>query len=129
MLPTSSLYVMCFLTTSVVHYHRRSHCRGKASRRRSVLSCLKGWKLQPHLLHPTKPSGCIYVNKTPEQCYLGSRNSQKVKGNVWWDKYSRVAYIINKRRAKINRKRLYNIKNPPEEKEDLRIGGENIVAW
>ena len=129
MLPASSLYVMCFLTTSVVHYHRRSHSRGKASRRRSVLSCLKGWKLPPYLLHPTKPSNCIYVKKTPEQCYLGSRNSQKVWGNVWWDKHSRVAYVINKWRAKINRKRLYNVRNPLEEREDLRIGGENTVAW
>ena len=114
MLP-ASLYVMCFLTTSVVHYHKRSHSRGKASRRRSVLSCLKGWKLPPYLLHPTKPSNCIYVKKTLEQCYLGSRNSRKVWGNVWWDKHSRVAYVINKWRAKINRKRLYNVRNPPEE--------------
>ena len=129
MLPASSLYVMCFLTTSVVHYHRRSHSRGKASRRRSVLSCLKGWKLPPYLLHPTKPSNYIYVKKTPEQCYLGSRNPQKVWGNIWWDKHSRVAYVINKWRAKINRKRLYNVRNPLEEREDLRIGGENTVAW
>ena len=128
MLP-ASLYVMCFLTTSVVHYHKRSHSRGKASRRRSVLSCLKGWKLPPYLLHPTKPSNCIYVKKIPEQCYLGSHNSQKVWGNVWWDKHSRVAYVINKWRAKINRKRLYNVRNPLEEREDLRIGGENTVAW
>ena len=41
----------------------------------------------------------------------------------------RVAYVINKWRAKINRKRLYNVRNAPEEREDLRIGGENTVAW
>jgi len=37
--------------------------------------------------------------------------------------------VINKWRAKINRKRLYNVRNPPEEREDLRIGGEYTVAW
>ena len=129
MLPAISLYVMCFLTTSVVHYHRRSHSRGNASRRRSVLSCLKEWKLPPYLLHPTIPSNCIYVKKTSEQCYLGSRNSRKVWGNVWWDKHLRVAYVINKWRVKINRKMLSNVRNPQEEREDLRIGGENTVAW
>lgn len=36
--------------------------------------------------------------------------------------------MINKWRAKINGKRLYNVRNPPEEMKDLRIGGENTVA-
>ena len=36
--------------------------------------------------------------------------------------------MINKWRAKINGKMLYNVRNPPEEREDLRIGGENIVT-
>ena len=102
------------LTTSVAYYQKRSHCRGRASGMRIVLSCLKGWKLPPHLLHPTKPSSCIYVEKTPEQYCLGSHNSWKVWGNKW--------------RAKINGKMLYNVRNPPEEREDLRIGGENIVT-
>ena len=31
---------------------------------------------------------CIYVEKTPEQCYLGNRNSQKAKVGVRWDRYS-----------------------------------------
>ena len=39
-----------------------------------------------------------------------------------------VAYVINKWRAKINGKRLYIVRNPPEEREDLRISGENTVA-
>ena len=39
-----------------------------------------------------------------------------------------VAYMINKWRAKINEKKLYNVRNPPEEREDMRIGGENTVA-
>lgn len=76
------------LTTSVTHYQRRLHCKGRVSGRRSVLSCLKGWKLPLHLLHPTKLYGCIYIEKTPEQCYLGSHNSQKVWGNILWDKNS-----------------------------------------
>ena len=33
-------------------------------------------------------SGRIYVEKTFEQCYLGERNSQKAKEDVWWDRYS-----------------------------------------
>ena len=78
------------------------------------MSCLKGWKLPPHLLHPTKPYNCIYVEKTPEQYCLGSHNSWKVWGNKW--------------RAKINKKMLYNVRNPLEEREDLRIGGENVVT-
>ena len=78
------------------------------------MSCLKGWKLPPHLLHPTKPSSCIYVEKTPEQYCLGSHNSWKVWGNKWRDK--------------INKKMLYNVRNPLEEREDLRIGGENTVT-
>ena len=61
------------LTTSMTHYQRRLHCRGRASGRSSI-------------------------------------------------------YVINKWRAKINRKRLYNVRNPLEERKDLRINGENIVA-
>ena len=102
------------LTTSVTHCQRRLHYRGRVSRRRSVLSFLKGWKLPPHLLHPTKPYNCIYVEKTPEQYCLGSHNSWKVWGNKWRDK--------------INKKMLYNVRNPLEEREDLRIGGENTVT-
>ena len=32
--------------------------------------------------------GRIYVEKTFEQCYLRYHNSEKVKEEVWWDKYS-----------------------------------------
>ena len=32
--------------------------------------------------------GRIYVEKTFEQCYLGYRNSQRVREGGWWDKYS-----------------------------------------
>ena len=37
-----------------------------------------------------------------------------------------VAYIINKWRAKINEKKLYNVRNPLDEREDMRIGGETL---
>ena len=39
-----------------------------------------------------------------------------------------MAYVINKWRAKINGKRLYNVRNPLEERENLRIGGKNTIA-
>ena len=32
--------------------------------------------------------GCIYVEKTSEQYYLGYHNSQKTKEGVRWDRYS-----------------------------------------
>ena len=41
-----------------------------------------------HLMHPTKPPSCIYVEKISEQCCLGCRNSQEVWEGVWWDKHS-----------------------------------------
>ena len=28
----------------------------------------------------------------------------------------------------MNKKRLYNVRNPPEERNDLRIDGENTIA-
>ena len=31
--------------------------------------------------------GLIYVEKIFEQCYLGYRNSQRVREGVWWDQY------------------------------------------
>ena len=39
-------------------------------------------------MHPTKPPGRIYVEKTPEQYCFGCRNSQKIWEGVWWDKHS-----------------------------------------
>ena len=66
------------LATSMAHHHKRSDCRGRVAERRLVLTCLKGWYLPPHLMHPTKSLGHIYVEKSPEQCCLGCRNSQKI---------------------------------------------------
>ena len=42
-------------------------------------------------MHPTKPLDRIYVEKTPEQCCLGCRNSQKTWKGVWWDKHSSIS--------------------------------------
>ena len=47
------------------------------------------------------------------------------RGRASW---RRSVYVINKWRAKINGKRLYNVRNPPEERKDLRIDGENTVS-
>ena len=32
--------------------------------------------------------GRIYVEYTSEQCFLRDHNSEKVKEEIWWDKYS-----------------------------------------
>jgi len=64
--------------TLVARYQRRSYCRKRVSEKGLALTWLKGWWLLPHLMHPTKPPDCIYVEKTPEQCCLGSHNSQRV---------------------------------------------------
>ena len=48
----------------------------------------EGMVAAPHLMHPTKPSDFIYVEKTPEQCYHDRCNSQRVWEDVWWDKHS-----------------------------------------
>ena len=39
-------------------------------------------------MHSTKPPGCIYVEKTSEQCCLGCPNSQGAWKDVWLDKHS-----------------------------------------
>ena len=39
-------------------------------------------------MHNSYFTGRIFVEKTSEQCYLGYRNSQKVRESGWWDKYS-----------------------------------------
>ena len=43
----------------------------------------QGDRLQPpHLMHCTYPPGRIYVEKTPEQCILSYRHSDRAKGGV-----------------------------------------------
>ena len=74
--------------TSVAHYHRRSYCRERVSKKRLALTWLKGWWLPPHLMHLTKSPNCIYVEKTPKQYCLGCCNSQGIWEGVWWDKNS-----------------------------------------
>ena len=38
--------------------------------------------LPPYLMHCSYYSGCIYVEKTSKQCYLGYHNSQKAERGV-----------------------------------------------
>jgi len=73
--------------TLVARYQRRSYYRERAPGMGLALTWLKGWWLPPHLMHPTKPPGCIYVKKTSEQYCLGCPNSQKAWESVWWDKH------------------------------------------
>ena len=42
----------------------------------------------PHWMHYSYFPGRIKVEKTPEQCYLGYRNSQRTERGVWWDRCS-----------------------------------------
>ena len=65
-------------------------------------------------MYPTKPLGRIYVEKTPEQCYLGCRNSQKTWGASNGTNTQVMAFIIKKWKAKINGKQPYNVRDPPE---------------
>ena len=45
-------------------------------------------KLLPsHWMHCSYFFGRIYVEETPEQCYLSYHNLQKIREGVWWDKY------------------------------------------
>ena len=39
-------------------------------------------------MHCSYFSGHIYVDKTSEQYYLDYRNSQEIREDVWWDRYS-----------------------------------------
>ena len=74
-------------------------------------------------MHPTKFSGRIYVEKTPEQCCLGCHNSQKIWEGAWWDKHSSNGLHDQQTEAKISWKKLYNVRNPPE----TRGGGERFI--
>ena len=52
-----------------------------------TLIWLKRWWLPSHLMHPTKPPGCIYVEKILKQYCLGCPDLQRADEGVWWDKY------------------------------------------
>ena len=81
----------------MARYQRKSYHKKRASGRRLSLTWLKGWWLPSHLMHPTKPTDCIYVEKIPKQCYLSCPNSQGVWKGVWWDKHSSRVWIISLR--------------------------------
>ena len=63
---------------SVACYQRRLYCKERVSGKGLSLTSLKEWWLPPHLMHPTKPPSCIYIEKTPEKCCIGCHNSQGV---------------------------------------------------
>ena len=46
----------------------------KKLRRGASPNMTEGLVAAPHLMHPTKPYGCIYVENTSEQYCLGRRN-------------------------------------------------------
>jgi len=52
-------------------------------------------------MHPTKPLDYIYVEKTPEQYYLGCSNSQGLGKVPDGTSTQVVAQMMNKWRAKI----------------------------
>ena len=113
------------LTTSVVHYHRRLHCRGKAWRR-------KGFRDGSyHHIYCTPPNPLVaFMWRRPLNSTIWVAVTHGRFGEMSNSTSTRVvAYVINKWRAKINRKRLYNVRSPPKEREDLRIGRENTIAW
>ena len=85
-------------STSIECHQRRSYYIERVSRKGLVLTWLKRWWLPPHLMHSTKPLGCIYVEKIPEQCCLDCRDSQ---GD--WNCYSATKWfekIKGRRRRK-----------------------------
>ena len=74
-------------------------------------------------MHLTKLPGRIYVEKTLKQCCFGCRNSQKTWEVSDGTSTQLVACIINKWRAKINQRRLYNVRDP------LGIEGSSSKNW
>ena len=72
---------------AIARHKGKLHCRERTLEKGLALTWLRVWWLPPHLMHSTKLPGCIYMDKTPEQCYLGCHNSQEVWKSVWWDKH------------------------------------------
>ena len=50
--------------TLVARHQGKLYYRERVSEKGLALTWLKGWWMPPHLMHPTKPSDCIYVEKT-----------------------------------------------------------------
>ena len=83
--------------------------------------------MPPHLMHPTKPPGRIYVEKTPKQCFLVATHRRF--GKVFEGTSTQVmTCMINKWRAKISQKGLYNVRNPLEKWGGELVERKNIVA-
>ena len=110
--------------TSVAHYQRRSCCWEKVSERGIALTWLEGRWLPPHSMHPTKPPNCIYVEKTPELCCLGYCTHKRFREVSNGTSTQVVDWAINKWRAKIAWRELYNARDPPKGSEGG--GGRNL---
>ena len=106
--------------TSITRHQGKSYCRERTSEKGLALTWLRDWWLPPHLMHPTKPLGCIYVEKTPEQCYLSCRTHKGFEKVFDGTSTQMVDWMINKWRVKIAWRELYNVRDPPR-----RGGTEN----
>ena len=87
-------------STSIARHQRRSYYTERASGKGLALTWLKSWWLPPHLMHPTKPPDCIYVEKNPEQCCLGYRDSQED-----WDCYSATKWFEKEKKGRRGRRK------------------------
>ena len=90
------------MSTSIARHQRRSYCTERVSGKGLALTWLKSWWLPSHLMHSTKPPGYIYVEKIPEQCYLGCRDSQ---GD--WNCYSATKWFEKKKGRRRRRKQKF----------------------
>ena len=73
-------------------------------------------------MHPTKFPNCIYVEKTLNSAVFVATTHRRL-GKASDGTSTRVmAYMINKWRAKISQKRLYNVRDPP----GRRFIGESV---
>ena len=89
-------------STSIACHQRRSYCTERVSGKGLALTWLKSWWLPSHLMHSTKPHGYIYVEKIPEQCCLGCRDSQ---GD--WNCYSATKWFDKKKGIRRRRKQKF----------------------
>ena len=100
-------------STSIACHQRRSYCTKRVSRKGLALTWLKSWWLPSHLMHSTKPPSYIYVEKIPEQCCLGCRDSQ---GD--WNCYSATKWF-EKKKGRRRRRRKQKFRAVVEEAQVL----------
>ena len=85
-------------------------------------------------MHYSCFSDCINVEKTPEQCCLGCRNYKGLKGVSDGMGAQVEVQMINKCKAQMIRKNLYNVKKPPwsrggKKKEDNILACKRTLMW